>query len=312
MNRRTQLNLVLAASAIVLSVLLWLDQPEPAKPTPPLLDIARQDIDRIEIHPGGGLATIVLKHTGDAWRMTQPVDARARGNRVESLLAMAATTPVRRYPADEFNAKQTGLTRTRATIRFGQAPILKVGARTPIDGHKDTRYVRVAKTIALAPLPNARLLDMNWPQWIDPHLLRPNAQLKALHLPGLTLTRADTGGWRVTPKSRDRGADAAQFTVDAWRQARALTITKAGNQPAMANVKLIHADGSTRRLEVIARQPQLLLRDPALGVTFHLPANRASALLDMRHPATAPNQSDGRQVNRRRQPRDHNRPQGTR
>lgn len=303
MNRRTQLNLILAASAIVLTALLWLSQPQPPEPEPPLLDVAGERIDRIEIHPGGGRPAIVLVRGPHGWRLTQPVDARADASRVEDLLAMAAAIPARRYAAGEIDAEQAGLAPPRATIRFGDAPVMAIGARTPIDGRKDTRYVRVGDTVALVALPNAAVVDLNWPRWIDPHLLAPDARLEALQLPGLTLTRADTGGWLVSPNSRDRGADAAQFTIDAWRRARAMRITRARDKPAMADVKLVFADGRSRRLEVVARQPQLLLRDPALGITYHLPSNMAAPLLDMRHPATALNRMGNPANARTRQPR---------
>lgn len=288
MHRRTQLNLALVAAAGLLTAALWLTQPEPPAAPEALLDIAREDIQRIEIHPGGDTRAVVLVRRPGGWRLASPVKARANENRIDMLLEIAALAPQRRYAASAVDAEQAGLARPVAAIRFNDAPALTIGAYAPTTTGPSKRYVRIGDTVALAPIPNAGLLDLPWPQWIDPHLLAPDGQLTALHLPAMTLTRAATGGWRVRPASRDRGADAAQFTVDAWRHARALSITAAKNDvPAMAAIELVFAHGRTRRLEVVARRPQLILRDPKLGIAYHLSAGMAAPLLDMRHPASS-------------------------
>src|SRR5699024_6142034 len=126
-----------------------------------------------------------------------------------------------------------------------------------------------------------------------------DTDLVSLQLPQATLTQTDTGGWQVSPAGADRGADAAQFTVDAWRHAAALSIRPAQNTPARADVRLTFADGHRRTLEVVAREPQLILRDPRLGIAYHLGRDLVAPLLDMRHPASA--LADGN-VNPRQRP----------
>lgn len=287
MTHRTRLNLALAAVAAVLGGLLWFSQPQPPATPEPLLDIARADIRHIEIHTGGGVQPIVLEREQGQWRLSSPVTARANENRIDTLLAMARITPQRRLPAGAIKAGETGLDQPLATIRFNNGPALSIGAYAPLKTQHSTRYVRAGDTVALAPVPNAGLLDLSWPQWISPRLLAGDAELVSLRLPQATLSRADTGGWQVSPADQDRGADAAQFTVDAWHHAAALTISQAQDKPAQANVRLTFADGHARSFEVLARDPQLILRDPRLGIAYRLNPALAPALLDMRHPASA-------------------------
>lgn len=299
MGRRLQLNLILAAAAIVLSGLLWFTGTKSPATLEPLLNIAPQDIHRIEIHASSHTAAITLvKKQGD-WRLVRPVTARANSNRIHALLDIATVVPTRRYAANTIDAEQTGLDQPIATIRFNNGPLLAIGAYTPLNTDQSQRYVRIGDTVALTTIPRAGLLDMTWTQWADPHLLAPGADLHALRLPGITLTRTDTGGWNVTPGNQDRGADAAQLTVDAWRHALALSITPAEEQPEKSTVTLEFANGRTRLLEVTARQPQLILRDPELGIAYHLPGELAAPLLDMRHPASALSGDAGK---RRRRP----------
>src|SRR5699024_8079398 len=147
----------------------------------------------------------------------QPVAARADHNAVNNLLAIAAIVPQRRFAAGAIDSQKTGLAEPAATIRFNDATTLAIGKHTPMNAGAGQRYVRSGDTVAVAAIGHAGLLDMPWPQWIAPQLLAADAQLQTLQLPEFTLSRNDTGGWRVSPASRDRGADAAQFVIDAWR-----------------------------------------------------------------------------------------------
>lgn len=300
MTRRVQLNIVLAAVAILLATSLWLTGPEPPDAPKPLLDVAPQDIHRIEIHAAGTAEPIVLTRSQGQWRLASPVSARANENRINDLLAIAGIAPAQRYPAGEIDAKDAGLAQPKATLRFNNGPLLAIGSRAPLATARDKRYVRIGDTVALAAMPQAGLLDMGWTQWLDPHLLADDAELQKLSLPEVTLSRTDTGGWRVEPESRDQGADAAQFTVDTWRHALAISITAAADKPARATVKLLFADGRSRILEVIARQPEFVLRDPQLGVTYHLPASQAAPMLDMNLPVSTPSGDDADAESRQR------------
>lgn len=282
MQRRTLLNLTLLASAAALGAWLWLTRPAPPEPAQPLLDIAAANVTRIEIQrPGTDREPLVLKREAGGWRLTAPADARADAAQVRSLLALTRAVSQRRYPASEINRAEAGLKPPAARLQFNQQPAIAIGGRGPLG---DSRYVQIGDIVLLADLPNLGGLELPWTQWIDPGLIAAGADLAQLRLPELTLTQAETGGWRVTPAERDRGADVAQRTVDTWRHARARTIVPASGRQAMATVELVFADGHTRRLGVIARTPELVLRDTRLGVDYHLAANKGPPLLEMQHP----------------------------
>ena len=118
-------------------------------------------------------------------------------------------------------------------------------------------------------------------------LARDDAALERLTLPRLTLARSDTGGWQVEPKSADRGADYAQATIDAWRHSRVLSLEPVdASRERIARVTLRYGDDHERRLDVIEREPELILRDAERGIDYHFAPHLATPLLDMQHPDT--------------------------
>src|SRR5699024_4438993 len=117
---------------------------------------------------------IILKRKQGQWRLTSPVAARANENRVDTLLSMARITPQRRFSAGAIEVSETGLDQPLATVQFNDQPILAIGAYAPLKTRHNTRYVRAGDTVALAPVPNAGLLDLAWPQWVSTRLLPNN------------------------------------------------------------------------------------------------------------------------------------------
>src|SRR5699024_3488160 len=92
MTRRTRLNIALAVIAIMLAGWLWLSRTTPPAQPQPLLPIARQDINRIEIRAADA-KTVVLGRQQGHWRLLEPVNARANANSIDNLLAIAAMAP---------------------------------------------------------------------------------------------------------------------------------------------------------------------------------------------------------------------------
>lgn len=286
MRRRTPLNLILIAAAAMLTALLWLDR-ERETPPEPLTALSRAAITSVRVvYPAA--PDLVLARTGEGWRLTSPVAARAEDGEVTRLLRLAEAEVRRRYPADEIDPAETGLDEPLYTVVFtgedGGETRVALGDRSPL---ADERYARVGDTVYLLREPDTRVLDTDYSDLVARELLAGNAEITGIDLPDAAITRAETGGWRVRPESADRGADAAQKTVDAWRRARAPWLTEsepgAGSGESETRVRLHLADGTVKELAVTARKPRLILRDPALGVDYHVAADEAGPLLDMAH-----------------------------
>lgn len=283
---RLVFNLLLAAGVLALAAALWFTHEPPAPAPAPVSTIATEKIERIEIHHGDDVI-VLARVDGRGWRMREPVAASADPERVSALLELAATVPKKRYERGAIDARSTGLEPPTLTLRFNAEAPIALGGHGPA---RSSRYVRTAH--ALLVVEAAKLEDdllsepLSWPHWVAPDLLGAGERLQRLTLPQLTLERGENASWRVTPANADRGADYARATVSAWRHARARTVEVADHaRQRSARVTLRFVDAPIRQLDVIAREPELVLRDPALGVDYHLAANRAAPLLDMAHPA---------------------------
>ena len=286
MNRKRLIFIAaLIVGVIALGAALWLTRspqptPEPRVSHVPVKALAHIDINlrdaMVELERPGG------KGDDDSWRVATPVTARADTAHVKALLELAEATPTRRYARDAIEEDVTGLDDPALTVRYNNEAPIAIGNPGPQVG---TRYVRTAHALLLVKLRSLSSLPTDWRGWIAPTLLARDADLTQLTLPRLTLKISETGGWRVLPESADQGADYAQATINAWRRSRALSLEPADlGRERTARVTLRFGDDSTRHLDVIAREPELILRDADLGIDYHFADTLTAPLLDMRHP----------------------------
>lgn len=282
MHRRTLLNLLLIAAAVLLTALLWLDR-EAAPEPEPLTKLSRDAITEVRIDYPDALDLHLVRGAG-GWRMTAPIAARLEDSEVMQILRLAEADVHRKYPGGELDPARIGLDEPPYTVTFatddGRRARIELGGQSALEGN---RYARVGDTVHLIAEPNMRALDAEYSNLIARDLLAEDAEIEKLELPGATLTPTGNGGWTVSPESADRGADAAQRTLRAWHAARAMWLKPADDREAVSRVRIHLAGGGVRELAVVARKPQLILRDPALGVHYHVAANEAGPLLDMDH-----------------------------
>lgn len=282
MRRRSLLNLLLVVVVAGLVALLVLDR-ETQVVSRPITNLTRAAIERVELRFPGA-ASIVLVRRDHGWWLTEPVTARADGPTVAQILRLAEADSQQTRAADAVDAGAVGLDPPVVTVGFNQAPAIALGDAAALARN---RYARIGDTVYLIDEPNMRALDAAYANLVGRDLVPDEANIIKLQLPTATLTRSATGGWAVAPNSADRGADAAQATIDAWRFARALWTKPAGDEPAQGRVT-IHTQDGRIIYEVVAREPQLILRRPDLGVVFHVAANQGAPLLDMQHPLPEP------------------------
>jgi hypothetical protein len=278
---------ILAAGAIALALLLWFTRTPEAPAPQAVSDIAPPAIDRVEVHLPEAIVQLERSTQGSArqdarWRLSAPVNARADAAPLQTLLTLAGAVPHQRYARDAIADDVTGLDDPAIVVRFNNGAPIAIGNEGPSPG---SRYLATAHALLLVDARALARLPTHLRGWVAPTLLGRERDLVKLTLPRLTLSRSDTGGWQVAPKNADRGADYAQATIDAWRESRALGLepVDAGRQ-RIARVTLRFADDSTRRIDVIAREPELILRDAERGIDYYFAANQVAPLLDMQHP----------------------------
>lgn len=282
MRRRSLLNLALAFAVLGLAALLWF-APDNGNHSRPLTALVPSQINRVALHfadaPG-----IVLQRADNGWRLVAPVQAPADEPTVDQLLRVAGLPVHQQRPVAEVNLATVGLAQPQVTVTFNHAIPIALGDPTALALN---RYARMGDSVYLVDSPNMRALDSEYANLVSRELLPSHAKITKLTLPGATITPTKPGGWAVSPASANRGADAAQATIDAWRYGRALWMKPASNKPAQGEVVIRTTNGRIV-YQVVARKPQLILRRPDLAVELHVAANQAAPLLDMIHPLPPP------------------------
>lgn len=286
MKRRRALliGLLLLALAALVAALWWSYRAPsgPASAPPPRISALKPaEIMRIRVRHGSD--QIVIQRSGpDApWHLTAPVDAPVDGPHLQAVLSLLETRARRRYVPGAIDETTTGLESPMLVVQFNARAPINIGGPGPAPG---SRYVRTPHDLLLAVLPDLSGLQWRWTHWISPALVPRHRRLKKLVLPHFTLERDGHGGWRAQPADR-RSAAAVAATAAAWQRARALTVVPAdASRRRLARVTLVFAHGPPRHLDIIERGPNLILRDPKLGVDYHLAGNRIAPLLAIKHP----------------------------
>lgn len=257
----------------------------PPTTSQPVSHLAPNQIHQISVRHGATLIAAQRADNDHPWQLTEPVAAAADPVHMASLLQIAQAHASRHYALGAIADSATGLGDTAVVIRFNQAAPIRLGGPGPTPG---TRYIATAHALLLVTLPHLAALDDTWAHWLNPALLAGDHTLTKLVLPDFTLSRDQQGNWQAAPVGQ-RSAAAAATTISAWQSAKALAVVPADTRrQRIARITLVFAQAATRHLDIIERAPNLVLRDPRLGVDYHLAGNRVPPLLDLQHPGLAP------------------------
>lgn len=286
MNRRRPLIIAVLLLALVgLAVALWWSYHAPSGPgatqPPRISSLDADQVTRIRVRHGAD-QLIIQRDTPDApWHLTEPVDAPVDGPHLKAMLALLGRRARQRYAPGAIDATTTGLKSPMLVVQFNQGPSIDIGASGP---SPDSHYIGTAHDLLLAPLPEWRGLHWGWTHWVSPALIAASRHLKKLVLPRFTLERVDHGQWHAQPTGQ-RSHAAVAATLRAWRHSRALSVVPADpSRQRQARITLVFAHGPPRHLDIIERDPNLILRDPKRGLDYHLAGNRVAPLLELRHP----------------------------
>lgn len=289
---RVQFNLALLALVAGLVAALYFTQ-QPEEKGAPLTALAADQLTRIALeHPGK--PAVVLEKQAGTWRLSAPVQALADPLEVASITNLAELERKRELKVAELKLAELGLEPPAYTVRLNDQ-VLEMGAVEPIEFR---RYIRRGDMVALTDDPPSAALDADYSDLVAKDLLPPGAEIEAIELPGLSLRRpAGQKDWTLTPDPEKAGADRKQRLVDGWRSARAMwnaAIPAPGEgtaenpeQGLNEPVRIVYRGGELN-LRVIAREPQLILENPAAGVRHTLSKALEAELLQLPNEAPPP------------------------
>jgi hypothetical protein len=276
MKNRWLLNLALVA---LIAGLAWVVLNKPGKSDTskaPLTQLDPQSITEIRIDKPGQ-APIRLAQCSGRWRLLEPLRARANRFTVESLARLASTPIETDLGPAGTNLQNYGLDKPLARVTLNEQE-LQFGAIHPF---KQQQYVLAQGRVLLIPAHAFGGAVQGYGNFLETRLLEPDTKLTRIQVPGFTLTLRD-GSWRRAPEDVALSGDKLNNFVAEWQHAAALSVEPAGKRPALGRATLAVGEGAsatTIAFDVVARDPELVLRRPDEGLEYHFPAETGQRLL---------------------------------
>lgn len=279
MNKRNLLNLSLLLLVLGLALLAWLEPGKQDTPPPPkLTPLDPAAVERIRIERSND-AVEMLRRDG-RWQLTTPIATAANGTRTDAIVGIAALDSLSQQPISGLDLATYGLAAPKTRLWLNDTNI-DFGTTTPLD-HR--RYVRVGDTLHLIPDLRYYQLIGHWSGYVSLHLLEEGTQLDRIELPQLVLVN-DNGSWVPEPRPEHWSADTATALAQRWQNVQAMEVREHKEAATGTEVRL-HMRGQEQplRFVIAARDPELVLVRPDLGLAYHLVASQAQELLELSAP----------------------------
>ena len=292
LTRRGLINTALLLMAAILAWVLW-HKPASPPPAPParLAPVKGATITNITI-ARPGRPVIRLQRDGARWRLLHPLKARADRFRVEALTDIVAAKPHDHFAIPKGSLAAFGLAPPRAVVSLNHERIL-VGRRRPFG---DLRYVLIGHSIALVSAESIHPRRLTTDSFLSTKLLGGRIHPVAFALPRLAVVR-HRGIWRATPTPAHVSNDHINAFVDAWRYARALSVTRYHGTPPIGRIVIHYNErgpkkAASRRhtlaIDILATHPELVLLRPDQGLEYHFPQQVGQHLLTLTTHAGTP------------------------
>lgn len=276
MKKNTLINLALVVIVTVLAlVAVYEPGIKPAKENPPLLTLERTAVEHIAIQRTGQPDIELQRGTDDEWQLLQPIAAPASAFRIDSLLRVTASKSLGSFPAEKGELADYRLDEPTVTLVLNHDTRIAFGSNTPLD-HR--RYVLLGDTVHLISDTLYYHLIGAFTTFVSKRPLPRESAIAALQLPELSL-QWQKNRWQVTPQPADYSADQVTQLLDAWRYASAIQVKPYDGKAGEAITLQLKETEQPLQFLLTARDPDLVLARPELGIQYHLPAETAAKML---------------------------------
>jgi len=278
MTTRGILNLILLLGIAALAAVVIYQPGITPPPTPiKLTTVLPEQIKHIQIEHAGK-PTLTLEKQDGHWRITAPQALPADDGRVNSLLRLVQETSQARFSArpeelHKYKLEKPAILLTLDNLKFAFGDI------DPINGR---RYVQIGTTVHLITDMYYYQIDADLPSFVSTRLLPEHASITALTLPALSLSRDTQDHWQLRPEQAGISSDAIQALIDSWGNSSALWVKRYEKGTAQDSITVRFATPAQElRFDIMAKQPELILARPDIGMQYHLSPESAKTLLEL-------------------------------
>lgn len=278
MNKRNLLNLGLLAFIGLLALLAvyepGIEQPAEA---PTLLQLEKTALRQITITRDGQQEVVLAADDKGKWWMEKPIHHAADPFRIDSLLRITTLKSLTSFAAEPDKLSAYQLDKPRVTLTLNGDTTIAFGTSTPLD---QRRYVMVNGKVHLISDTLYYHLIGSYQTFLRKQLLDEGSGIEALTLPGLSVTWQQER-WQLSPEPTKFSADQVTQLLDSWRLASALEIKPYDGKGGEAITLKLRESAQPLELLLTAREPDLILARPALGIQYHFDATSAAKLLQL-------------------------------
>jgi hypothetical protein len=247
-------------------------------PSPPLTVLSAAAVSHVRIERPEQSA-IAIEKTGNEWKLTAPLPARANRLNVETLLRVLSAPIETRFQAVTAELPQYGLEKPSARVWLENEEIA-FGTLHPL---KNQIYVLHNNEVVLIPGYHLSAATYPYTNFIDSRLFEEDRKLTSLRLPGFMLGLKD-GVWRRQPVDKKLTSDRINDFASEWQNASALSVDKYSGTEPVDHIEIACVrDGKNEkiRLGILAYKPDFVLYRPDENLEYHFTEETGKRLLNL-------------------------------
>jgi len=247
-------------------------------PSPPLTGVSAAAVSHVRIERPEQPA-IAIEKSGNEWKLTAPMPARANRMNVETLLRVLSAPAETRFPAVTPDLSQYGLGEPTARVWLENEEI-DFGALHPL---KNQVYVLHNNEVALIPGYHLSAATYPYNNFIDSRLFEEDRKLTSIELPGFMLSLKD-GVWQRQPVDKKLASDLINDFASEWQNASALSVEKYSGKESIDSVNFTFMrDGKSEKLSlgILAYKPDFVLYRPDENLEYHFTEATGKRLLNL-------------------------------
>ncbi len=274
MTSRAALNLFMLVLLLGLGLFIYLQQGKQVQQADPLTALSVANITTITV-TRADKPTIVMQKQAGSWWLRSPVEAPANRPRINALLGLAQQPSRANYAQQELELARYGLVDGNYRVVLNDLELV-FGNRNPVNNY---RYVKSGEHVHMIDDNLVDLSSADTASFISARLLPRDAVIDAISLPGLQLQRNEQN-WQQQPEAA-LPADAIQVLLQNWQTASALWVRDLADEATGSGQVVIRLRSSRQvTLDILAREPELVLANREIKVEYHLPMQRVSQLVE--------------------------------
>jgi len=273
MKRGWIVNVLLLAAVVALG---WyvLYRPAPSDvPQHKLTTLVPSTVSHVLIEPRAG-GPIELAKRGEAWYLVRPFEARADRSQVDRLLELTSASSKEKLAATDL--ARFDLDRPAVSVTLGDQRFA-FGTVNPLN---QEQYVQAGDAVYLLPSFYASLVPQRAERLLTHALFVEGETPVAFALPAFRVEQQGPKWIRVPAGAKEPPSqDEFNRWVEGWRFASSLVTQRASSGTAKERIDVRLSDGRTLKLDVLQKEPELILVRPDEKLQFLFSGEVAKRLL---------------------------------